>query len=227
VIDMMIELIGLTIPDANVVRVCDNKSSDNIIVFGNFQDKTKKVLAYKKNLSTGDIEAVYTFHNNGVVSEHVLYSVINYKEYNYDNIEHRLKVEFINGIVPFYIENGEMFDREHKRITSVSTDFIELFSDYNVYHVSTETYLFLIWQKAIILYCNSKMAIFQSSTFEDHVSLSTLHNPIYHPDAIVLDSSVFDMTNLQLQEIIDHLVKMKRFKKMIKYVERKLIFDSI
>ena len=224
----MIELIGLTIlPDTDVVRVHDNKSSDNIIVFGNFQDKTKKVLAYKKNLSTGDIEAVYTFHNNGVVSERVLYSVINYKEYNYDNIEHRLKVEFINGIVPFYIENGEMFDREHKRITSVSTDFVELFSNYNLYRVSTETYLFLIWEKAIILYCNSKMAIFQSSTFKDNISLFTLHNPVYHPDAIVLDSSVFNMGDIQLQEIINDLAKMKRFKKMVKCVERKLIFDSI
>jgi hypothetical protein len=225
----MISLTGIvTLPDIDVLRVYDNKSSDNIIVFGNFQDKTKKVLAYKKNLSTGDVEAIYTFHNDGVVSsDRVLYGVINYKEYNYKNIEHRLKVEFIDGTVPFYIENGEMFDRKHKRITSVSTDFIELFSDYNVYHVSTETYLFLIWQKAIILYCNSKMAIFQSSTFEDPVSLFTLHNPIYHPDAIVLDSSVFNMGDIQLHEIINDLAKMKRFKKMVKYVERKLIFNSI
>jgi len=222
----MIDLMGIVIlPDTDVVRVYDNKSSDKILVFGKFQDKTKKVLAYKKNLSTGDIEAVYTFHNNGVVSDRVLYSVINYKEYNYNNIEQRLKVEFINEIVPFYIENGTMFDRKHKRITSVSTDFVELFSDYNVYHVSTETYLFLIWEKTIILYCNGKMAIFQSSTFEDKGS--TLHNPIYHPGAIVLDSSVLNMSDIQLQEIIDHLVKMKRFKKMIKYVERKLIFNSI
>jgi len=188
------------------------------LYFGTNQDRTTdRLFAYSREQQRNNIIfTVYTFKRLSrkfkVVNTGIYYDTKDtfFTIYNLVSI-----VDFIDGKLPFYIENGSLWNRQHQSICTITPEFGVLLLVSIPIIISPSRCLFLRSNTSITLFYDDKIAVLQSSRVKQ-----------FYSDAIVLDNVLF--TNFQItQHIIDQLKKIETLEDTITYLKREMTFNAL
>jgi hypothetical protein len=190
------------------------------LYFGTNQDRTSdRLFAYSKEQQRDNIIfTVYTFKRLSrkfkVVNTGIYYHTKDistfFTIYNLVSI-----VNFIDGKLPFYIENGSLWNRQHQSICTITPEFGVLLLASIPIVISPSKCLFLRSNTSITLFYDDKIAVLQSSRVKQ-----------FHSDAIVVDNVLF--TNFQItQAMIDQLKKIETLEEAIVYLKREMTFNAL
>ena len=190
------------------------------LYFGTNQDRTTdRLFAYSREQQRNNIIfTVYTFKRLSrkfkVVNTGIYYDTKDistfFTIYNLVSI-----VDFIDGKLPFYIENGSLWNRQHQSICIITPEFGVLLLVSIPIIISPSRCLFLRSNTSITLFYDDKIAVLQSSRVKQ-----------FYSDAIILDNVLF--TNFQItQHIIDQLKKIETLEEAIVYLKREMTFNAL
>jgi len=190
------------------------------LYFGTNQDRTTdRLFAYSREQQRNNIIfTVYTFKRLSrkfkVVNTGIYYDTKDistfFTIYNLVSI-----VDFIDGKLPFYIENGSLWNRQHQSICTITPEFGVLLLVSIPLIISPSRCLFLRSNTSITLFYDDKIAVLQSSRVKQ-----------FYSDAIILDNVLF--TNFQItQHIIDQLKKIETLEETIVYLKREMTFNAL
>jgi len=190
------------------------------LYFGINQDKTTdRLFAYSRgHEGSNTIFTVYTFKRLSrkfkVVNTGIYYGTKDistfFTIYNLVSI-----VDFIDGKLPFYIENGSLWNRQHQSVCIITPEFGVLLLVSIPIIISPSRCLFLRSNTSITFFYDDKIAVLQSSRVKQ-----------FYSDAIILDNVLF--TNFQItQHIIDQLKKIETLEEAIVYLKREMTFNAL
>jgi hypothetical protein len=190
------------------------------LYFGTNQDRTSdRLFAYSKEQQRDNIIfTVYTFKRLSrkfkVVNTGIYYHTKDistfFTIYNLVSI-----VNFIDGKLPFYIENGSLWNRQHQSICTITPEFGVLLLTSIPIIISPSKCLFLRSNTSITLFYDDKIAVLQSSRVKQ-----------FHSNAIVVDNVLF--ANFQItQGMIDRLKKIETLEEAIVYLKREMTFNAL
>jgi len=201
---------------------------DKELVFGSYQDRSKKLLGYLEELRVHSIEDILTFEKVSMTDKDYTYA-LKKRNYYFDSFGIPI-VRFIKGEIPFYINmniNTDMgidysvYNRKHEKGCSLSPYVSgilvsSIISTYTkIVNVSSNKCLF--WQHGNVLglYFNNDIIIFYRR-----------FGAIPSESLILVDDIIlknFELTN----DIINHLESTDTFQDVVKYLKQQLIFCAL
>jgi len=206
------------LPEVERVSVFHDKE----LVFGSYQDRSKKLVGYLEDLRAHFIEDILTFEKVSMTDKDYTY-VLKKRNYYFDSFGMPI-VRFIKGEIPFYINidtDYSLYNRKHEKGCSLSP-YVSgilvsgIISDYTkIVNVSSNKCLF--WQRGNVLglYFNNDIIMFYRRFGAIPSEFLIL------VDDILLKN--FELTN----DIINHLESTDTFQDIVKYLKQQLIFCAL